>query len=92
MDVQLDSLVLKVNRSVGLERGGILPRNDVTCTQMHMEVVGLRGQLLESATDTTRVRIEARVLSKFVVEDIAPATATEEEVVGILAKLIGHHG
>ena len=59
MNVQLDSLVLKVSRGANIELRGILPRNDVTSTQMHMVVVGLSSKLLEGAFATTGARLEA---------------------------------
>lgn len=88
VDVELDWCLLQVVRSVGMKRRRILYRDNVTITQMHMEIVSLSGHSLCDTFLTTRVGVEARISLKVRVEDITPLAFTKVKVGGVLAEIV----
>ena len=79
-------LSLKVSGSHSGESGSILEGNDVSTTEMEMELVRLGRKGLCYTCGSTSICREARVSdTKMNIEDVTPVTCTEVEVVGVLS-------
>ena len=81
-NMEVNRMLLKVGRSLDSKSFGILHRNDVSLSDMEMEVVGLGAEcdVFALFEDSAGVRF---------VDDVAPVSGWEVEVCGVLSNLIG---